>query len=266
MSRRDTRDSRHSDARGRYGAGVDRPPLTLTGCGRSPAGPARRGRRDRVDQRRPARRRRRAGPQRAGRRAPGAGRGRLDRSWTSPPRAGLTFSVLLRPAAPSRPGAGCRCSPGSRCTRRSRTWPVSRLALKWPNDLLAGPDERKLAGILAQTSGAAVVIGIGLNVSTTARRTAGRAPPPRSRCAAPADVDRTDVARRDPGPAGRAVRPVDDVAGTRRRAGWPPPTGPACATLGRPVRGVAGRPGGSLDGDARSTSTRPAGCWCDRGR
>src|SRR5688500_11483367 len=33
------------------------------------------------------------------------GRGRLDRNWASPPRAGLTFSVLLRPAVPvaSRP-------------------------------------------------------------------------------------------------------------------------------------------------------------------
>ncbi len=31
-----------------------------------------------------------------------SGRGRLDRSWTSPPRAGLTFSVVLRPAAPVR--------------------------------------------------------------------------------------------------------------------------------------------------------------------
>ena len=39
--------------------------------------------------------------------------------------------------------------------------------LKWPNDLLHGPSERKLAGILAQTTGTAVVLGIGLNVSTT---------------------------------------------------------------------------------------------------
>jgi len=42
-----------------------------------------------------------------------------------------------------------------------------RASLKWPNDLLA-PDGTKLAGILAQTSGRAVVVGVGLNVSTTA--------------------------------------------------------------------------------------------------
>ena len=35
--------------------------------------------------------------------------------------------------------------------------------LKWPNDLLIGP--RKLAGILAEQSGDAVIVGIGVNVS-----------------------------------------------------------------------------------------------------
>ena len=41
--------------------------------------------------------------------------------------------------------------------------------LKWPNDLLAGDvlaGEGKLAGILAEAAGDAVVVGIGLNVST----------------------------------------------------------------------------------------------------
>src|ERR671927_127869 len=42
-----------------------------------------------------------------------------------------------------------------------------RTSLKWPNDLLA-LDGRKLAGILAETSGTAVVVGVGLNVNTTA--------------------------------------------------------------------------------------------------
>jgi len=36
--------------------------------------------------------------------------------------------------------------------------------LKWPNDVLAG--EAKLAGILAEAAGDAIVVGIGLNVST----------------------------------------------------------------------------------------------------
>jgi BirA family biotin operon repressor/biotin-[acetyl-CoA-carboxylase] ligase len=40
-----------------------------------------------------------------------------------------------------------------------------RTSLKWPNDLLAA-DGAKLAGILAEATGGAVVVGTGLNVST----------------------------------------------------------------------------------------------------
>ena len=51
--------------------------------------------------------------------------------------------------------------------------PGLAIALKWPNDVLLGPPdtrpEAKAAGILVQTGADdAVVIGIGLNVSTTA--------------------------------------------------------------------------------------------------
>ena len=53
-----------------------------------------------------------------------AGRGRLGRTWTSPPRAALTFSVLLRPRRCRGPAwAGCRCWPGWRWPRRSAPWP-----------------------------------------------------------------------------------------------------------------------------------------------
>jgi len=95
------------------------------------------------------------------------GRGRLDRTWTSPRRAGLLFSVLLRPST----------VPVAR-----RTWipllaglavqqAVARLGavetrLKWPNDLLLGDELGKAGGILAQAAGDAVVVGVGLNVST----------------------------------------------------------------------------------------------------
>ena len=41
-----------------------------------------------------------------------AGRGRMGRTWVSPPRAALTFSLLVRPAPCRLPAAaGCRCSP-----------------------------------------------------------------------------------------------------------------------------------------------------------
>ncbi len=99
-----------------------------------------------------------------------AGRGRLDRQWTAPPRSGLSFSLLLRP----------RVQPGR--------WPLLPLlvgvavaqavaqvcevavTLKWPNDLMI--DGRKFGGILgervepADSGGrAAAVVGVGLNVT-----------------------------------------------------------------------------------------------------
>ncbi|HEX4728084.1 MAG TPA: biotin--[acetyl-CoA-carboxylase] ligase [Jatrophihabitans sp.] len=92
------------------------------------------------------------------------GRGRLDRGWTSPSQAGLTFSVLLRPAVPA-PSWGWLPLLAGLTLRRTIGGDA---ALKWPNDLLLGPDDGKVAGILAQTGKGAVVIGIGLNVTLTA--------------------------------------------------------------------------------------------------
>ena len=96
-----------------------------------------------------------------------AGRGRLDRVWTSPPRAGLTVSLLLRPDVPAARRAWLSMLVGVALGEAVAEAAGVRASLKWPNDLLA-PDGAKLAGILAETSGRAVVVGVGLNVSTTA--------------------------------------------------------------------------------------------------
>jgi len=102
-----------------------------------------------------------------------AGRGRMGRAWVSPPRAALTFSVLVRPAAvpPARRGwlpllAGVAVATAVTAVTGVQT------RLKWPNDVLTGP--AKLAGILAEAAGDAVVVGVGLNVSTEP----GELPPP----------------------------------------------------------------------------------------
>jgi BirA family transcriptional regulator, biotin operon repressor / biotin---[acetyl-CoA-carboxylase] ligase len=97
-----------------------------------------------------------------------SGRGRFDRSWSSPPRAGLTFSVLLRPAAPIQRWGWLPLLAGVAVHEAVEAVSSVPVALKWPNDLLAAQDGRKLAGLLAQTSGPAVVVGIGVNVDTTA--------------------------------------------------------------------------------------------------
>ncbi len=96
-----------------------------------------------------------------------AGRGRLGRSWSSVPGASLTFSVLLRPAAvPAARRGWLMLLAGVAVASAVRSVAGVDAVLKWPNDVLAG--DRKLAGILAEqsTDGAAVVLGIGLNVAT----------------------------------------------------------------------------------------------------
>lgn len=93
-----------------------------------------------------------------------SGRGRLDRGWQSPAGAGLTVSVLLRPSAPK---AGWGWLPLIAGLALSRSL-GEQARLKWPNDLVMGPDQAKVAGILGESGSDAVVLGIGLNVSTTA--------------------------------------------------------------------------------------------------
>ena len=95
-----------------------------------------------------------------------AGRGRLDRVWTSPPRAGLTVSFLLRPDVPAARRGWLPLLTGVALAEAVGEVTGVRASLKWPNDLLA-LDGRKLAGILAETSGTAVVVGVGLNVNTS---------------------------------------------------------------------------------------------------
>jgi BirA family transcriptional regulator, biotin operon repressor / biotin---[acetyl-CoA-carboxylase] ligase len=94
-----------------------------------------------------------------------AGRGRLGRTWVSPPRAALTFSLLLRPQGlpPARRG-WLPLLAGVAVTTAVRSVAAVQAQLKWPNDVLVGP--AKLGGILAEAAGDAVVVGIGLNVST----------------------------------------------------------------------------------------------------
>src|SRR5690606_31622392 len=96
-----------------------------------------------------------------------AGRGRLGRSFSTPARAALTFSVLLRPTVPPHGYGWLPLLMGVAAVHGVRRIAAVRAELKWPNDVLVGG--RKLAGILSEAAfgpaGPAVVIGIGLNVS-----------------------------------------------------------------------------------------------------
>lgn len=94
------------------------------------------------------------------------GRGRLDRTWTSPPRAGLLFSVLLRPQLPPPRRTWIPLLAGLAVHQAVSRLGAVEARLKWPNDLLLGDDLGKAGGILAQATGDAVVVGVGLNVTT----------------------------------------------------------------------------------------------------
>jgi len=85
-----------------------------------------------------------------------AGRGRLDRTWTSEPGAGLWFSLVLDPV----PGP-LALAVGLGITRGLAPWTPS--AVKWPNDVLI--DQRKVGGILIEAA-TQYVVGIGLNLQT----------------------------------------------------------------------------------------------------
>lgn len=99
-----------------------------------------------------------------------AGRGRLQRSWSSPKGAGLYFSILLQPKiAPDRWPlitfvAALAVGDALHETSEVRT------DIKWPNDLLV--NERKISGILAEAietaTGRAIVVGIGVNLTNDA--------------------------------------------------------------------------------------------------
>ncbi len=91
-----------------------------------------------------------------------AGRGRLGRTWSAPPGASLLVSVLLRPdLAPEDRHLVVMAAAVAMAEAVAATTGVIA-ALKWPNDLLVG--HRKLAGILAEAAGDAVVVGIGVNL------------------------------------------------------------------------------------------------------
>jgi BirA family biotin operon repressor/biotin-[acetyl-CoA-carboxylase] ligase len=234
-----------------------------------------------------------------------AGRGRRDRQWTSPPRAGLTVSVLLRPdctersegreGMPRLPGlTDCtersegqegmpRLNGLTDCTERSEGregmprlhrpgvpasafgWlpllagvalveAVARIgeveaALKWPNDLLI--DDRKCAGILAEVSGDAVVIGIGVNVSTRADElpeTTG-VPATSLLLAGAANIDRSPLLRALLRSMARWYEGWREAGGDAEMCGLLAAYQRHCSTIGRRVR-VLLPGGGERTGEA----------------
>lgn len=97
-----------------------------------------------------------------------AGRGRLTRTWSSPPDTSVSLSVLVRPSRPVAEWGLLPLLTGLGVARAVESLGAEAV-LKWPNDVLLPADgERKVCGILAEfvaSPSPAVVVGMGLNVS-----------------------------------------------------------------------------------------------------
>jgi BirA family biotin operon repressor/biotin-[acetyl-CoA-carboxylase] ligase len=91
-----------------------------------------------------------------------AGRGRRGREWQSPP-GNLAATLLIRPARAKAEWAQLSFVAAISVTDMAAHFaPAATIAVKWPNDVLA--EGRKLAGILLETAGEALAIGIGVNL------------------------------------------------------------------------------------------------------
>lgn len=91
-----------------------------------------------------------------------AGRGRLGRAWEAPPGRALLCSILLRPP-PGRRVAELSLVGGLAAAETVEQATGLATQIKWPNDVML--NRRKVAGVLAETSDDAVVLGIGVNVN-----------------------------------------------------------------------------------------------------
>ncbi|ALU95842.1 biotin--acetyl-CoA-carboxylase ligase [Streptomyces globisporus C-1027] len=188
-----------------------------------------------------------------------AGRGRLERSWTAPPRSGLFFSVCLEPGdiPVERWGWVPLLAGVAAATGLAKSAGVD-MSLKWPNDLLVSVEgeERKTGGILGEFAGDGIVVGLGINVSLRADELP--APTAGSLALAGAiSTDRETLLR-------AVLRSVEHWYGAWKAAGGDAAASglqaayaAGCATLDRRVR--AELPGGAslvgeavaIDGDGR---------------
>jgi BirA family biotin operon repressor/biotin-[acetyl-CoA-carboxylase] ligase len=96
------------------------------------------------------------------------GRGRLGRTWVSPPHKGLWLSVLLRPPLPPQSATQLTVASATALTRAIRKTTELSPTIKWPNDILLRG--RKVAGILTELSADLdqikhLVVGVGINAN-----------------------------------------------------------------------------------------------------
>jgi len=96
------------------------------------------------------------------------GKGRMGRSWYSPPKLGLWISLILRPDIPPFKAPGLSICAGLALAQAIGDLTGMDAKIKWPNDCLI--NGRKVGGILLELSAELdrtnfVIVGIGVNVN-----------------------------------------------------------------------------------------------------
>jgi len=100
-----------------------------------------------------------------------AGKGRLQRSWFSPPSSNIYTSVILRPEFNPADAPRITIMAGLAAAQSIETYCPRKARIKWPNDVLI--DGKKVCGILTQMQTDEdkidfVILGIGINVNVAA--------------------------------------------------------------------------------------------------
>jgi BirA family transcriptional regulator, biotin operon repressor / biotin---[acetyl-CoA-carboxylase] ligase len=104
------------------------------------------------------------------------GRGRLGRTWETPPGQALLFSVLLHPRPPMALWPELSLVAGDAVAAALRAETGVAAGLSHPNDVLI--EGRKVAGILPEASVGRVVLGVGLNVNQKREELPAETPKP----------------------------------------------------------------------------------------
>ncbi len=94
-----------------------------------------------------------------------AGRGRRGAEWLSPKGENLAFSVLLRPVESKALWHRLSLATGLAVAEALEKY-VPAAEIKWPNDIKVS--DNKIAGILVEAGANFVIVGIGINVNSTA--------------------------------------------------------------------------------------------------
>lgn len=170
------------------------------------------------------------------------GRGRLGRSFASPPGVGLYLSAVLRPEAPPASLLHLTAAAAEAAVEAVFETAGVRPGIKWTNDLVL--DRRKLAGILTELSLQAesglveyAVIGIGTNCNHTQADF-----PPEVRPIAVSLLEATGCPVDRNVYAAALIRQLHRVSETlfTGKAGWMERYAADCVTIGQDVKVVRG--------------------------